>query len=143
MDDEPTPVVDRHGLEFLTYDECWELLASSPVGRIAFMHDGVPEILPVTHAVTGGRIVFRSAEGTKLGAATMAPAVGFEVDAWDPLKRSGWSVLAKGTAESTPPDSEELDGLGLESWLPSVSGGTWISIRVDDITGRRLNPGTV
>ena len=138
MDEPARPDVDRLGLEILPPDECWELLANSPVGRRAFMDAGAPEVFPVTHAVVGRRIVFRSAAGTKLGAATMAPAVAFEVDAWDPPQRSGWSVVARGTAESAPLDGQELDRLGLESWLTPAAEGTWIAILVDEISGRRL-----
>lgn len=86
----------------------------------------------------GRRIAFRSPEGGKLAAARMASAVAFEVDDWDPTNRRGWSVVARGVAESAPEDAKELDALGLEPWLDRAARGTWIAIRVDEITGRRL-----
>jgi len=130
--------VDRLGLEILTYEECWQLLTDTPIGRIAFFDSGSPEILPVTHAVTGGRIVFRSVAGTKLDNTSTAPVVAFEVDGWNAEARCGWSVMARGTAESAPLDADELDALGLVPWVDEAAGGTWISIRVDEISGRRL-----
>ena len=91
--------VDRLGLEILTYEECWQLLTDTPIGRIAFFDSGSPEILPVTHAVTVGRIVFRSVAGTKLDHTSTAPAVAFEVDGWNAEARCGGSVMARGTDE--------------------------------------------
>lgn len=138
MDDAAELTVDHLGLEVLGPDECWDLVARAPVGRVAFVNAGVVEVLPVTHGVVGHRIVFRSGDGGKLTASRMAPSVAFEVDEWDPTDNSGWSVLARGTAESSPTDAEALDALGLESWVASADRGTWIEVRIDEITGRRL-----
>jgi len=133
-----TPTTDRLGLEVLDPDECWALVAAAPVGRLAFDEDGGPMVLPVVHGVVGRRIAFRSAAGGKLSAARMSGPVAFEVDAWDAADRTGWSVVARGTARSAPEDTAELEALQLEPWLGPAGRGTWIEVRVDEITGRRL-----
>lgn len=137
-DDTHTTAVDRLGLEVLSPEECWDLVARAPVGRLAFGEEGGPMILPVVHGVVGRRIAFRSAAGGKLAAARMDEPVAFEVDAWDAGGRTGWSVVARGTARSAPEDTAELDALHLEPWLGPADRGTWIEIRVDEISGRRL-----
>ena len=47
-------------MEHLPQRECWDLLASTPVGRIGVLVDSAPEIYPVNHAVDGQTIVFRT-----------------------------------------------------------------------------------
>lgn len=133
-----TATVDRLGLEVLAPDECWQLVAQAPVGRLAFDLEGGPMILPVVHGVVGRRIAFRSATGGKLSAIRMEGPVAFEVDAWDAERRTGWSVVARGTARTAPEDADVLDSLPVDTWLAPAGWGTWIEIRVDEISGRRL-----
>lgn len=133
-----TNPVDRLGLEIIDPDVCWDLMTETPVGRLAFVDDGSPMVLPVIHSVVGRRIVFRSSPGEKLAAARMRWPVAFEVDEWDAVHRTGWSVVARGTAQSAPEDAAELDALHVEPWLEATAWGTWIEIQVDEISGRRL-----
>jgi uncharacterized protein len=130
--------LDRLGLEVLSPEECWDLLTRSAIGRLAFVDGGAPMVLPLTHRVVGRRIVFRSPAGGKLSAAVVASPVAFEVDEWDADGRTGWSVVARGVAESSPEDAAQLDGLGLEPWLEEARDATWVEVRVDEVTGRRL-----
>ena len=129
---------DHLGLEVLSPEECWARISETPIGRLAFIESGAPMVLPVVHGVLGRRIAFRSVEGGKLAAAQMGQPVAFEVDGWDAETRTGWSVVARGTAETAPEDSDVLDGLEVRSWLPATDDGTWIEVRVDEISGRRL-----
>ncbi len=69
----------------------------------------------------------------------MASPVAFEVDDWDAGDHSGWSVVARGVAESSPEDASALDALGVEPWLEPAKRGTWIEVRVDEVTGRRIS----
>ncbi|MDE0802152.1 MAG: pyridoxamine 5'-phosphate oxidase family protein [Acidimicrobiales bacterium] len=140
MSDDTNQVnVDRHGLEVLSVEECWALLAAAPIGRVALVDAGEPSVFPVTHAVEGHTIAFRSGSGTKLEAAAMNRPLAFEVDDWDAEQRSGWSVLAHGMGETVYED-EVLSSFesGLEPWLDSATRGTWIRIRVTDVSGRRI-----
>ncbi|HET9442009.1 MAG TPA: pyridoxamine 5'-phosphate oxidase family protein [Acidimicrobiales bacterium] len=87
------------GLELLTPDEARRLLASCEVGRVGVTMGALPAIFPVNYRVIDGAIVFRTAEGSKLAAATSRTVVAFEVDNYDSAERSGWSVLAVGPSE--------------------------------------------
>jgi nitroimidazol reductase NimA-like FMN-containing flavoprotein (pyridoxamine 5'-phosphate oxidase superfamily) len=132
--------VDRHGLEVLPPDECWELVARTAVGRIAIVEAGEPLVFPVTHGVHQHRIVFRTGSGSKLDAAQMNEVVAFEVDDWDPVERTGWSVLVRGVVETVYEDDEieQYEALGTAPWLDSATEGTWIRILPQEISGRRL-----
>lgn len=132
--------VDRHGLEILDYEVCLELLASEPVGRVAFVEAGQPQVLPVNHLVRGSRIAFRTAAGSKLDAAVMGRQVAFEVDRYDEQDQSGWSVVVRGQA-STVDDPELLAWLQdqhLHPWTDGEARPVWVVIRADDVSGRRI-----
>jgi len=127
-------VLDHTGMEVLSPTECDELLASVPVGRVAFLDDGDPVILPVNFLWRGGVIIFRTSVGSKLDAAIRHRPVAFEVDDWD--SKSGWSVLVRGVAHEVLDGIDELDSLGLEPW--AAERDRWVEIRPAEITGRRI-----
>lgn len=131
---------DHVGLEVLDYDECLRLLAERPVGRIAFVDAGQPVILPVNHAVDGRTIVFRSATGTKVEHALHRAQVAFEVDDWDELYRTGWSVLVRGHAEEIiePDELEAVQKLPIRPYANQVEATSWVRIIADEVTGRRI-----
>jgi nitroimidazol reductase NimA-like FMN-containing flavoprotein (pyridoxamine 5'-phosphate oxidase superfamily) len=137
MPDFPT---DRSGLEILPLTECMRLLASAPVGRIAFHADGEVVVLPVNHLVDGQDIVFRTASGFKLSAAEKADIVAFEADDYDAQTKSGWSVVVNGRAEILYENTEtqRLDGLGLQPWPTAVDRPFWIRIRPTSVSGRQI-----
>lgn len=128
--------LDHAGLEVLGFDECMELLATQPVGRIAFIDAGEPVILPVNHAVTGLDVVFRTTVGSKLEAALRGAVVAFEVDGWDDLYRTGWSVLVRGRLEEI--EAEEVAGVLLRPYANRVDRDRYVRILADEITGRRI-----
>jgi hypothetical protein len=89
-------------VETLPSDASLELLSSQSVGRVAFVLDGRPVILPVNYAVDGWTIVFRTTHGGKLVAASSGALVAFEADSFDRQNRVGWSVVARGTLRTCP-----------------------------------------
>ena len=134
---------DHAGLEALPLAECLRLLARIPVGRVGFNLDGEVVILPVNHALdSDSNVVFRSAAGSKLTAAAGQDAAVFEADDYDPISRTGWSVLVSGRAEAVYDDADiqALDRLGLAPWPTAVDRPYWIRIRPISITGRRIQP---
>ena len=137
MDDIARTNLDHQGLEVLSPDECWQLLRDAPVGRVAFNEAGEPMVLPVNHAVDGHRIVFSTLRGSLLHEALMAEPVAFQVDGFDPLERTGWSVLARGVADLAE-DPARLADLELHPWADTVDRDDWVQIRVEEITGRRI-----
>ena len=130
-------------IEPLTREECIHLLTyKSFVGRIGFVVDGQPLVLPVNYLADGETVVFCTAPGTKLSALRDGARVAFEVDDSRPLYHAGWSVLVTGTAAEVT-DEKELDRLRrgpLRSWATPASEH-WVRITVDDISGRRI-PGS-
>lgn len=130
---------DHAQMEILSSEECFELLASVPVGRIAFLADGRIQIFPVTFAVSHGRVVLRSAVGSKLDAAEMARDVAFEADEWHGDDQSGWSVMIEGRVRAVSDQDRlaTLERLDLQPWLAGTDM-RWIEIVVEDISGRRL-----
>jgi len=127
-------------LQKLTRDECVELLRSQlRLGRIGYVVEGVPVILPVNFVVDGESVVFVTARGSKLSWLSTHSRVAFEVDLGRPLDESGWSVLIHGTAHEVT-DPVELEALRqgpLHSWAVSPDEH-WVRISLDQISGRRL-----
>jgi nitroimidazol reductase NimA-like FMN-containing flavoprotein (pyridoxamine 5'-phosphate oxidase superfamily) len=143
----PSPVLadpsanrDQHGLEVIDVEECWRLLASTPIGRVGFRTAGQIQILPVTYGLHERAVVFRSAPGEKLWAALMHQPVAFEIDAWNAKDRNGWSVLVTGVAEeiTDPATTSRLSELGVAPWAPTARTDQWVRIMAESVTGRRL-----
>ncbi len=130
---------DRHGLEILDEETCWQLLSTSYVGRLAVSIANQPEMFPVNYAVDGRTLVFVTAEGTKLAAAVLGEGVAFEIDAADPLFHTGWSVVVRGHAR----EIEQMDELMAAQELPLASWSShdkrrWVRIEPLTVTGRRI-----
>ncbi len=128
-------------MEELDEAECLRLLASTTVGRVGFVVDGRPLVLPVNYAVDGHTVVFRTGEGTVLNR-TALQMIAFEVDKIDDETHTGWSVLAQGVAQDvgTAIDarSEQLRQLALVTWAPDRRD-RWFRLDADTLTGRRLS----
>ena len=126
------------GLEILDEDECLELMGTVPVGRVAVSVGALPAVFPVNFALYGRRIVFRTGKGTKLDAAVRHAVVAFEVDHFDALYHSGWSVLAVGRADDVTDNLELIGGDGrVRPWV----GGErdhYLAIEAEFLSGRRI-----
>ncbi len=123
---------DHSGLAVLTVEECVARLSAARVGRLAFNLDGGPTILPVNHEMDGHSVVFRTDSGSKLLVAVDQQAVAFEVDGYDPDRRSGWSVVIRGIA-TVIDDPVQIDRLGALGVGP---GPTWSNDRSSSGSGR-------
>ena len=75
MSTDPNPGKHQqaHEVENLDNHECWRLLRGVSVGRLAVWVDDHPDIFPINYKVDHGTLVFRTADGTKLQAATATP----------------------------------------------------------------------
>lgn len=129
----------RTSLEFLNAPTCWELLASTPVGRIGVLNDSAPEIYPLNHVVDDRTIVFRTDPGTKLRGLLRSPSVCYEVDGFDPDGTTGWSVLVKGRAVQIkdPAELRAVSQLPLHLWTIGDKVH-WVRIVPVEVTGRRI-----
>src|SRR5262249_43486860 len=131
--------IDAHtGLEVLLRDECYAHLAREHLGRLAVCVGGRPIVLPVNYALDGTDVVFRSAPGTKVAAAT-GRDVAFEIDGVDAFRHGGWSVLVVGTARRIDDDNEcaRLARLPVTPYGPGAKP-IWVRIHPAAVTGRRI-----
>lgn len=125
------------GVELSTA-ESWAWLRQTGVGRLAVIVDGNPDIFPVNHVVDHDSVVFRSAAGTKLAGCAGHP-VAFEVDGYDLVNATAWSVVVKGRAVRVNRLYDVLEVIELPLF-PWHSGPKphFIRIEPDTITGRRF-----
>lgn len=127
------------GLVELNREECMTLLASTSFGRVGVSVDALPAIVPVTIAVTGGAVVFRTIPGTKLAYATAHSVLAVEADYYDPSLRDGWSVLVRGVASKLV-DARDIararERLPV-SWMDGAAEH-YVRVGCDLVTGRRL-----
>lgn len=127
-------------LEVLSKDECLVLLGQAKVGRVGVSVRAIPEIFPVNFCLLEGAIVFRTAEGTKLHAATHDAVLAFEVDDFDDDVRRGWSVLVIGHSSEVTEPSEINAARRLlsDTWVPPERYYV-IRIAPERVTGRRIS----
>ncbi|HLM63095.1 MAG TPA: pyridoxamine 5'-phosphate oxidase family protein [Acidimicrobiales bacterium] len=130
-------------VEYLAPEECWRLLAITPVGRVGVLVNSAPEIYPVNHRVDGETVVFRTDPGTKLAGLARSPAVCFQVDGIDADDHTGWSVLVKGRADQLrdPEERERVTSEPLEYWSVGAKAH-WIRIVPEEVSGRRIRHGS-
>ena len=127
------------GITELTNDQCWALLRSNDLGRIAVSAAGLVDIFPINYAVDEGSrtVYFRTAPGTKLLELAINDRIALEIDGHD--EHEAWSVVLKGSAERVERQSEmdAAELLGLEPWIPTLKY-RWVRIRPLELTGRRF-----
>lgn len=121
--------------------ECLRLLATADIGRVVFSDAALPAAQPVNYVLDGTDIIFRTANGTKLAAATRNAVVAFQADAIDTRTRTGWTVLGVGeTYEVTDPlRLAALAPVQPDPWAPGHTAHT-ICIPLRHLSGRRLTP---
>jgi nitroimidazol reductase NimA-like FMN-containing flavoprotein (pyridoxamine 5'-phosphate oxidase superfamily) len=132
------------GLDEISAGECWELLGTQGIGRVAVVVGHYPLVFPVNYMLDDRSVLFRTGAGTKLHSIHRSN-VTFEVDSIDVAHHSGWSVLLKGVAQElsvvrhrSTVSRAELGGA--TPWAPG-DRNHFIRIVADEITGRRIRPG--
>ena len=128
-------------IRFLSRDECFGLLRTTGVGRVAVNRDGVPHVVPVNYRVFEESVVFRCGTGIKLSAAVLGRPMSFEVDRIDEATASGWSVLVTGSAHVVRDEETvaAVDALDLRCFDPS---GKHAIVQLDAllVSGREIRP---
>jgi uncharacterized protein len=117
--------------------ECWELLRSTPIGRVAMTIGDEVEVFPVNYEIREDSLYIRTAEGTKLFGIAMGRPIAFEIDDWD--DESGWSVIAKCSARQLDHayEIQEAEQLALTRWVPD-SADVLVRLTPIKVTGRRF-----
>ena len=121
----------------LTRSECFELLATEHLGRVAVTDDRGPVVFPVNFTLDRHTVVFRTEAGTKLHAASRGSRACFEADRADTVASTGWSVIVRGEITEIT-DRAELARLGkLLVWGPGARTH-YVRILPAQLTGRRI-----
>jgi nitroimidazol reductase NimA-like FMN-containing flavoprotein (pyridoxamine 5'-phosphate oxidase superfamily) len=114
--------------------DCWELLRQEEFGRLAYHLANEVHIVPINYVVHRGRLVFRTAEGSKLLGITMNQDVAFEIDHYD--EKRAVSVVVRGTArELQGEEADQAEHLGLRPWVPTAKFSI-VEIKPVEVTGR-------
>ncbi|MEJ1155250.1 pyridoxamine 5'-phosphate oxidase family protein [Microbacterium marmarense] len=132
------PTAASLGVQEIPVDECWRLLESVGLGRLAIVAaDGRPDVFPMNFLVYDGSVVIRTAPGGKLQALHSKPAVAFEVDGSDVWRH--WSVVIRGDIVRMDADEliEASGALELFSWSPTAKHN-FLRLKPDSISGRRF-----
>lgn len=130
-------MTDHSPVTPLSQEECWEFLRSQEFGRLAFHLASEVHIVPINYAIDDQhRIVFRTAEGSKLLGLTMNADVAFEIDEFD--EEEARSVVLRGRARQLErPEEEEVEQLPLRPWVDTAKFNV-IAVEVDEMTGRHF-----
>ena len=131
--------IDHNGLEVLSREESLYLLGTVPVARIGLTMGALPVILPVNFTVDDGEIILRTVEGTKMDAALANAVVAVEMDDFDSISHSGWSVLVRGMSRvlALPGELERARSLALRPWAGEAPD-RYVAIATDLVSGRRI-----
>ncbi|MCI4659828.1 pyridoxamine 5'-phosphate oxidase family protein [Cryobacterium zhongshanensis] len=131
---------DLYPVHVLDEEECWDLLISSSFGRLALSIAGEPDIYPVNFVAADRRLVFRTAEGTKLLELTVNNKVAFETDGIG--RDEAWSVVARGRARvlEHQADIDAADQLPLRPLVPTLKY-IYVEIVPETVSGRRFTLG--
>lgn len=124
----------------LSDEECWSVLRTQVLGRLAVAAGGEIDIFPVNFVVDDSTILLRTAPGTKLVEMTIHNTVAFEVDAVS--ESDAVSVVVKGTARwlDTQTEIAAAQQAPLASWIPTLRY-TFVRITPTSVSGRRFRPG--
>ncbi len=116
--------------------ECWKYIGTTSLGRLAVVVDGRPEIFPVNYVPDEGSVVFRTGQGTKLGATTAGQPLALEIDGMNRYGTIAWSVVLKGL----PEEIRDARDLPVEIPAPWEGGEKEHVIRIvpTQLSGRRF-----
>jgi nitroimidazol reductase NimA-like FMN-containing flavoprotein (pyridoxamine 5'-phosphate oxidase superfamily) len=123
----------------MSESECRDRLRSVPVGRLAYLEDGVPVIRPVNFSVVDDSVVIWTVP-TANGAPAAGGMVAFEADEIAPSAHTGWTVLATGRAEAVT-DIDDLIASADVARRPWVSAGgdRALRLRLTKLVGHQLH----
>jgi nitroimidazol reductase NimA-like FMN-containing flavoprotein (pyridoxamine 5'-phosphate oxidase superfamily) len=130
------------GIQTLSKQECLDLLARVPIGRVALTLNALPVIFPVNYTLTGDSVIYGAMAGSTLSRATDGAVAAFQADSYEPENRSGWTVMAIGQALHIT-DAETLGRLEIEGKLPEPwaigqSGERYFQIDLSGVSGHRI-----
>ena len=122
----------------LTGYDCWQLLPTEQIARIAWAGPAGVSIVPVNYTVADGALWFRTQPHTALAQQCDGGRVAVEVDHLDRDTQDAWSVVVVGTAErvSAPGVPDTVGEMPV--WAPGPRA-LFIRVTPADVTGRRIS----
>jgi hypothetical protein len=118
--------------EPITEAECWKLLASASVGRLALSLQALPAILPVQYYLDGDKIALCLGHYQVPSQAVTNTVAAFVADAIDTTTSQGWAVQVLGKVASP----QSMNG---PSDCGHQTGGQVIHLAPATIAGQRLH----
>lgn len=121
----------------LTAYDCWGLLETQDVARVAWASPDGVAVVPVNFIVAGGAVWFRTQPDSELGRQCGGGRVLVEVDHVNRAEHTAWSVVVSGTASLVPTEDVPDDVMEMRVW---AAGTRNVFVRVEPVavTGRRL-----
>lgn len=97
-------------MEALSKSACLEFLASKYIGRVGYLFQGFPEVVPVTYCFDPQQeaIISYSAEGHKIDCLRKNPYVSFLVDDLEELSHWKWVIAQAIFQESDRSDAKNM-----------------------------------
>lgn len=118
----------------LDTEECWRLLRSHELARLAFRLVDEVHLVPINYAVDHDTLLFRTAEGEKLLGVVMHGEVVLEIDEHDGER--ALSVVVRGRARLLEEDeAHRADSVPLRPWVGTAKYNV-VEIVPREITGR-------
>jgi nitroimidazol reductase NimA-like FMN-containing flavoprotein (pyridoxamine 5'-phosphate oxidase superfamily) len=125
---------NRGYLRELSEEDCYALLSTGTVGRLAFTNAQGLQLIPVNFVVSDGIVYFRTSEASVLAdLAEGSHEVAFGVDYRDDLYQTGWSVTVNGSTHAAEEEPVELP----RPWAPGKRDLV-IALTPRQITGRKV-----
>ena len=135
----PSPTRTDGLLRELTHQECWDHLSAHSLGRIAYVVDGGPTILPFNYLALDGLIWLRTTSYSELAIHLPGERAAFAVDHADAHDHTGWSVLVRGRAEhATGRHPAVSDGFPDSAPWPDGIRSMVFCLTPESVTGRAL-----
>ncbi|HYN30805.1 MAG TPA: pyridoxamine 5'-phosphate oxidase family protein [Dermatophilaceae bacterium] len=118
----------------LDREACWDMLRAHSFARIGYVLRGEVRIVPINYAVSGDRLVFRTADDSKFYALSANEHVGFELD--EVGQDTARSVIARGRAHLLEDESEVAEATAtLHPWVPTEKRRV-VAIEMTHLSGR-------
>jgi hypothetical protein len=119
--------------------DCWQLLETAEIVRIAWNGPRGVSVVPVNFRLADGALWFRTTPYAALAREAGDQWVAAEVDHLDAGTRSGWSVVLRGSAELVAPVDVPDHLVDFRIW-PQGHQSLFVRILPVEVTGRRLLP---
>ena len=129
----------------LSDEDCWSLLRTHKLGRLAIVIEDRPRIFPVTYAAAEDTVVFRTQPGAKLQHGPGSAAC-FEIDDYDRGTSMAWSVMVVGVLKDITVADDELSRRLRRLDVEPVAPGQklhWLALNADEVSGRSFRGGWI